>query len=477
MMLRLTLSLLLVCFLTSSSVFAQSQEAPDAFAFRYITSNYQWPLDQVDALSLDDFDGGLEFEYFRYLSDAFDLSFPLRIASAQLPLTADGASTRQAVNMGLDLMLNYNIYKGKIFRPRLFAGVGGMLMDIDDFTMDIPLGLGLNFYLGRNTSLSTTFAYHLNDTDFRDHLQAGIGFRVAVDDYEEPAPVILDRDMDGIVDAEDLCPDQPGTAALNGCPDADGDGITDASDKCPETAGIAKFEGCPDSDNDGLMDSEDKCPQEAGPADNDGCPITDRDGDGVDDARDDCPDLAGTAATNGCPDRDGDGVADSADDCPNQPGTAANGGCPDTDSDGIVDRLDACPNQPGTAANKGCPEIAEDDREVLIEAVQAIEFETASATIAAESYTILNKVADILKRYPGYKVRISGHTDSIGSAAKNQTLSERRAKSCYDYLVNQGINASRMSHQGYGETQPIADNMYAPGREKNRRVEFDVYIE
>ncbi len=106
--------------------------------------------------------------------------------------------------------MNYNLYKGEVFRPRIFTGVGGLLANMDDLIMDVPVGLGLNFYLGRNTSLSTTFAYHFSNEYFRDHLKAGIGFHLAIDDYEEPVPVILDRDGDGIIDAEDLCPDTPG---------------------------------------------------------------------------------------------------------------------------------------------------------------------------------------------------------------------------------------------------------------------------
>ena len=302
-MLRIIFSLVVVSLLSFTSLTAQTEGAPDAFSIRYIGSNHQWPLELVDDFSRDDFIGGIEFEYFRYLSDVFDVSFPLRLAGAKHPLVADGSSTRDAFNIGLNALLNVNIYKGKVFRPRIYAGVGTSWLDIDDLSLEVPFGLGLNWYLGRNTSLSTTFAYHWNEFDFRDHLQAGIGFRIHMDGYEEPEPVILDRDGDGILDTEDLCPDTPGIPALNGCPDADGDGITDASDKCPDTAGIAKFEGCPDTDGDGLQDSEDKCPETAGPIDNDGCPVTDRDGDGVEDASDDCPDTPGTVANKGCPEK------------------------------------------------------------------------------------------------------------------------------------------------------------------------------
>lgn len=474
---RIPLLFTLLVILISNTAFGQTTDERHSFALRYIGTNYQWPLEGVSALNLDEFDAGFEVEYFHHLNNLLDLSFPIRVASAQLPQNETGMPTRQALNIGLDALLNLKLATGQKFRPRIFAGVGTLWENTEDFTLDIPLGVGVNILLSKSTYLDATAGYHINSNDFRDHVQAGVGVRIMIGDDPYAVPEISDRDNDGIPDTEDLCPDDAGTVALNGCPDRDGDGITDASDDCPDLAGLPKLKGCPDADEDGLADKDDECPNEAGPADNNGCPVTDRDGDGVADVEDQCPDTAGSAATNGCPDRDGDGVADKDDDCPNQAGTAINGGCPDTDNDGLVDRLDACPELAGPLGNKGCPEIAQTDREVLEEAVQAIEFETASATIRTSSYAILDKVVDILNRYAGYKVRIGGHTDSIGSAENNLTLSERRAKACYDYLISKGINASRLSHQGYGEAQPIGDNRYAPGREKNRRVEFDVYIE
>ncbi|MEL6655024.1 MAG: OmpA family protein [Bacteroidota bacterium] len=302
-MFRLFFSLMIASLFAITTLQAQSEGAPDAFSVRYVATNFLWPLENVDDFSADDFRGGLEFEYIRYLNETFDVSFPFRMVGGWHPSNSFGIGNRESVDMGLNALLNVNFYKGKVFRPRLFAGVGGLLLDVDELSLDVPLGLGLNWYLGRNTSLSTTFSYHINDMEFRDHLMAGIGFRLSMDDYEEPEPVILDRDGDGILDTEDLCPDTPGIPALNGCPDQDGDGITDANDKCPTVAGIAAFEGCPDTDGDGLQDSEDECPEEAGPADNNGCPIRDRDGDGVVDDADNCPDEVGTVANNGCPEK------------------------------------------------------------------------------------------------------------------------------------------------------------------------------
>ena len=88
---------------------------------------------------------------------------------------------------------------------------------------------------------------------------------------EETKPI--DSDEDGIFDEDDDCPQTPGIAKFNGCPDTDNDGFMDSDDDCPQTPGIAKFNGCPDTDNDGLKDSDDDCPKTPGPIDNKGCPV------------------------------------------------------------------------------------------------------------------------------------------------------------------------------------------------------------
>lgn len=162
-----------------------------------------------------------------------------------------------------------------------------------------------------------------------------------------------DTDKDGIMDKEDLCPETPGSKEFNGCPDRDGDGIIDKDDKCPDAPGVAAFEGCPDTDNDGIQDSEDKCPTVAGVIKFDGCP--DVDGDGIQDSEDDCVDVPGIPEFNGCPDTDGDGLMDSEDECPEVAGPIESKGCPDTDGDGLTDNKDGCPQVAGPIKNNGCP--------------------------------------------------------------------------------------------------------------------------
>jgi len=101
-------------------------------------------------------------------------------------------------------------------------------------------------------------------------------------------------------------------------------------------------------------------------------------------------------------------------------------------------------------------------------------FETDSYMLKDESKVELNKLIDLLNQNPSLKIQISGHTDNQGTDQHNQTLSENRAKSVYDYLVTNGIAASRLSYKGFGETKPIATNDTEEGRAQNRRTEFTV---
>ena len=96
------------------------------------------------------------------------------------------------------------------------------------------------------------------------------------------------------------------------------------------------------------------------------------------------------------------------------------------------------------------------------------------ARLRSDSYGVLDQIVEILNEYPGYRLEISGHTDSTGADDFNQRLSEQRAKSCYDYLTSKGVPARRLSYVGFGETKPIATNDTRDGRQLNRRVEFDM---
>ena len=104
--------------------------------------------------------------------------------------------------------------------------------------------------------------------------------------------------------------------------------------------------------------------------------------------------------------------------------------------------------------------------------LEGVNFQTGKAVLLPESEQILDRVATALIARPELKIEIGGHSDSDGSAASNQKLSQRRAESVKAYLVKKGVPAERMTAKGYGEAQPIEDNKTPEGKAKNRRVEL-----
>jgi len=274
--------------------------------------------------------------------------------------------------------------------------------------------------------------------------------------------------------------------------DTDGDGVPDKKDKCPGTPVGATVDatGCPhDSDGDGVYDGLDQCPgtPKGATVDAKGCPH-DSDGDGVPDGIDQCSDTPKGASVDahGCPlDSDGDGVLDGIDQCPNTPkgATVDAKGCPhDSAGDGVPDGIDQCPNTPAglKVDAMGCPiEVTEKETEMLDTGtirLQNVNFETGKAALLPDSYTALDEVGGILLKWPQLSIEIGGHTDSRGRAEKNQALSEARAKSVKDYLVDKypGLATAQLSTKGYGSSRPLVPNTSALNMSKNRRVEFKV---
>ncbi len=169
-------------------------------------------------------------------------------------------------------------------------------------------------------------------------------------------------------------------------------------------------------------------------------------------------------------DSDGDGVKDKDDKCPNVAGNA--NGCPDADGDGVADADDKCPNIAGT--ENGCPVNYQENIAIMRRAQEGLFFNTGSSVIKEESYEVLDNVYKLMAENKDIKLHIEGHTDNTGSAANNLKLSKERANAAKTYLVNKGIDASRIIAEGFGQDKPIADNSTAEGRQKNRRVEFNI---
>ena len=247
--------------------------------------------------------------------------------------------------------------------------------------------------------------------------------------------------------------------------DRDGDGFPDPTDKCPDQAeifqGFEDADGCPDDadvDGDGVTDTKDSCALEAEDKDSyldeDGCPEPDNDLDTLADGADKCPLEA----------EDPDGYEDE-DGCPD----------PDNDKDTVPDVKDQCPNEIGSPTQEplGCPTnrlVVVTDCEVKI--TQQIHFEFNKDKIRPESFPVLDAVADALKKNPAIKVEVQGHTDNKGAAAYNKNLSDRRAKAVMKYLLDHGVEISRLAAHGYGFERPLVDNSTEQNRALNRRVQF-----
>ncbi len=298
--------------------------------------------------------------------------------------------------------------------------------------------------------------------------------------------------------------------------DDDGDGIVRADDACPDEAedpdGFADEDGCPDldDDGDGILDVADRCPLESetvnGARDEDGCPEDPelsvrahrtryaRAADGglvaapPDQALPEPEKLGAGAlpalASNG--DDDGDGLLRQDDVCPELPedkdGFEDGDGCPDPDNDGdgVLDGADRCAlegeTRNGWDDEDGCPDLLP---AVLLERVGRIEglvFANNSAKLLPASEPVLQKLLAALKEYPQIRVEIAGHTDDRGKRARNIELSRQRAESVRDWLVAKGVEADHLQAAGYGPDVPVTSNRNEKGRALNRRVEFNLVV-
>ncbi len=136
-----------------------------------------------------------------------------------------------------------------------------------------------------------------------------------------------------------------------------------------------------------------------------------------------------------------------------------------------MDRQEAALRQ--RLANTGVGVVREGDR-LILKMPSNITFQTNSSDINSGFYDTLNSVTQVLKEYNKTLINVEGHTDSTGSDAYNQTLSQQRAASVGQYLISQGVDPTRVAAQGFGESRPVASNDDPSGRQQNRRVELEL---
>jgi OOP family OmpA-OmpF porin len=381
---------------------------------------------------IDDMDFGLSLSYWKGLTKTIDFSTRAGLIFHDYAAEDRGDlnSGSQQIGAELEPTLNFRPYgDDALLSPFITAGVGGGYYT-GKFGAYLPAGLGVQLNLMSNTYVlvQTQYRFALTKEVLKDNIFYSLGIAQNISKQKPvvtpppPPPVVIDRDGDGVLDADDKCPDVAGLAALQGCPDKDGDGIADGDDKCPDVAGLAKYQGCP---------------------------IPDTDGDGINDEQDKCPTVKGLARYQGCP-------------------------IPDTDGDGVNDEEDKCPTRVGPASNQGCPVIAKEVVEKINFAAKNVFFATGSFKLLPKSFTSLDEVVKLLKEDETLMIDIDGHTDAQGSDESNQVLSDNRAGAVKTYLAGKGIADSRLKSAGYGETKPVADNTTAAGRAKNRRTEMTV---
>ncbi len=280
-------------------------------------------------------------------------------------------------------------------------------------------------------------------------------------------------------------PGQVVAAAAPKAGDRDGDGYDDDVDGCPDDPedfdAFEDEDGCPDPDNDGdgVLD--------AARLEN-GIWINLDQKDGVD-CRNDPEDLDGFEDEDGCPDPDNDqdGILDEPDQCPNEPEDLDQfedeDGCPDPDNDkdGILDADDACPNQAedmdGDQDEDGCPDIDAKVDPCAIVLKDKVTYVSGGSAVndpkdGEKNRKLLDEVVSVLTNNPDITIEVGGHTDSKGSSKSNQRLSQRRVDGVRKYIVEHGIDGSRVAAKGYGKEVPIDTNRTKAGRAINRRVEY-----
>jgi len=330
-------------------------------------------------------------------------------------------------------------------------------------SLTLPMGLGLTWTLSERFDF---FAEYMKTLTFSDAMDKWVsedndnynainfGLTLYLGDRQRApqqpeAPLQQapkDTDGDGLLDDDEV-------SVYNTDPnnrDTDGDGLIDGDE-------VNTYKTDPtlrDTDYDRLLDGEEVQTHRSDPK------LKDTDGDGCGDG-DEVLDMKTNPLNK---DTDGDGLTD----CDERNVYRTNPLVKDTDTDGADDGKEV---RDGTDPLVADVLKIEESGEIVLE---GITFETNSAQIRPESEQTLTKAVNTLRTNPQLRVEIQGHTDDVGSDRANLRLSDARANSVRDYLIQRGIDGGRMTAKGYGETDPLVPNDSNENRSKNRRIQFQV---
>jgi outer membrane protein OmpA-like peptidoglycan-associated protein len=322
----------------------------------------------------------------------------------------------------------------------------------------------------------------------RDKFQGVIGIT-----FNSEIKSMIDSDRDGINNRIDLESNTPRGYPVDSrgiALDTDADGVPDGIDKEPKTpfgVRVNAFGVGIDSDEDGIYDGIDMEPNTPKGA------LVDKFGVALDDDKDGVPNgldiepntpLGVIVNKNGVTlDDDKDGVPNGLDKEPDTPIGAKvdkDGISIDTDNDGVPDGIDLEPNTPkGILVDKSGRALIRQEYSLLREGLvrlNSISFAPGSSVISVESYSIIDEIGRLLRKYPSLKIQIGGHTDNTGDKETNYRISRDRALAVRYYLNTHfpDIQKDRLIAIGFGPDKPIASNATNEGRNKNRRVEFVV---
>ena len=387
----------------------------------YLTPAAAYINDDGDR-NIDDSLAGGQLSFGRAVSDHISLEGLLGYADI------DGFPGQEHLEASFNMLAIASRYN--TISPYFLAGVGFLGVTFpnggEEERPTGSLGVGLIWTLGGGSvsiraEHRARLAYE-SDNNLTDQIST-LGLQFS---FGRKATVSLDSDMDGVVDGSDQCPNTARGSSVDatGCRrvddgDSDGDGVVDHADACPNTrAGVSVDSfGCRlDSDRDGVPDDLDECPNSV---------------------------AGGAVEARGCGrDSDGDNVGDHFDRCPNTPAGARVDvyGC---EIRGVIDL-------PGVNFASGTDRVLTGAEQILLDA------------------------AATLQKYPDLVVEVAGHTDTDGARLDNQGLSERRANTVRDFLINAGVDAARLTVRGYGEMRLIADDTTPQGKAANRRVELRI---